>query len=166
LWKQIKFHIRCAYFTPNRTWSPNYSVLVFSLTWSDLLISQAHFANFFPNYSRTSSRTVLFRSVRKCISSSSVRLEDFQKCTPLLACYAGDLSHMTPGGRPREGGYNRLAWIDSSICIYSMVSTSHSVGKEGRRKEGSQTLGKRSRQTRPTEEEEKEKEEEEEEEAE
>jgi hypothetical protein len=31
LWKQIlwiKFHIRCAYFTPNRTWSTNYSVLV------------------------------------------------------------------------------------------------------------------------------------------
>jgi hypothetical protein len=31
LWKQIlgiKFHIRCAYFTPKRTWSPNYSVLV------------------------------------------------------------------------------------------------------------------------------------------
>jgi hypothetical protein len=23
-----KFHIRCAYFTPNCTWSPNYSVLV------------------------------------------------------------------------------------------------------------------------------------------
>jgi hypothetical protein len=26
LWS--KFHIRCAYFTPNCTWSPNYSVLV------------------------------------------------------------------------------------------------------------------------------------------
>jgi hypothetical protein len=26
LWK--KFHIRCAYFTPNCTWSLNYSVLV------------------------------------------------------------------------------------------------------------------------------------------
>jgi hypothetical protein len=26
LWN--KFHIRCAYFTPNCTWSPNYSVLV------------------------------------------------------------------------------------------------------------------------------------------
>jgi hypothetical protein len=24
-----KFHIRCAYFTPNCTWSLNYSVLVF-----------------------------------------------------------------------------------------------------------------------------------------
>jgi hypothetical protein len=23
------FHIRCAYFTPNCTWSPNYSVLVY-----------------------------------------------------------------------------------------------------------------------------------------
>jgi hypothetical protein len=31
LWQQIlcnKFHISCAYFTPNCTWSPNYSVLV------------------------------------------------------------------------------------------------------------------------------------------
>jgi hypothetical protein len=28
---------------------------------------------------------------------------------------------MTPGGRPRGGGHNRLTWIDSSICIYSMV---------------------------------------------
>jgi hypothetical protein len=27
LWN--KFHIRCAYFTPNCTWSLNYSVLVF-----------------------------------------------------------------------------------------------------------------------------------------
>jgi hypothetical protein len=26
-----KFHIRCAYFTPYCTWSPNYSVLVLSL---------------------------------------------------------------------------------------------------------------------------------------
>jgi hypothetical protein len=26
LWN--KFHIRCAYFTPNCTWSPNYSVIV------------------------------------------------------------------------------------------------------------------------------------------
>jgi hypothetical protein len=43
------------------------------LTWSDLLISQANFANFFPNYSQTSSRTVRFGSVRKCISSSSVQ---------------------------------------------------------------------------------------------
>jgi hypothetical protein len=48
------------------------------------LFPQANFANFFPNYSRTSSRTVLFGSVRKCISSSSVRFEDFQKCTPLV----------------------------------------------------------------------------------
>jgi hypothetical protein len=29
LWN--KFHIRCAYFTPNCTWSPNYSVLVYFL---------------------------------------------------------------------------------------------------------------------------------------
>jgi hypothetical protein len=29
LWN--KFHIRCAFFTPNCTWSLNYSVLVFSL---------------------------------------------------------------------------------------------------------------------------------------
>jgi hypothetical protein len=28
---------------------------------------------------------------------------------------------MTPGGRPRGGGYNWLAWIDSSIYIYSMI---------------------------------------------
>jgi hypothetical protein len=39
--------------------------------------------NFFPNYSRTSSRTVRFGSVRKCISSSSVRFEDFQKSRSL-----------------------------------------------------------------------------------
>jgi hypothetical protein len=60
-------------------------MIFFSLTWSDLLISQANFANFFLNYSRTSSRTVRFGSVQKCISSSSVRFEDFQKCTPLIA---------------------------------------------------------------------------------
>jgi hypothetical protein len=30
LWN--KFQIRCAYFTPNCTWSPNYSVLVLSAT--------------------------------------------------------------------------------------------------------------------------------------
>jgi hypothetical protein len=38
-----------------------------------------------------------------------------------LACCIHDLSLMTPGGRPRGGGHNRLAWIDSSICIYSMA---------------------------------------------
>jgi hypothetical protein len=58
--------------------------IFFSLIWSDLLISQANFANFFPNYSLTSSQTVRFGSVRKCLSSKSVRFEDFQKCTPLI----------------------------------------------------------------------------------
>jgi hypothetical protein len=60
------------------------NTIFFPLTWSDLLISQANFAKFFPNYSRTSSRTVRFGLVRKCLSSSPVRFEDFQKCTPLL----------------------------------------------------------------------------------
>jgi hypothetical protein len=31
---------------------------------------------------------------------------------------------MTPGGRPRGGSYNGLAWIDTFICIYSMVMSS------------------------------------------
>jgi hypothetical protein len=35
---------------------------------------------------------------------------------------------MTPGGRPRGGGYNWLAWIDSSIYIYSMVIRTVSAG--------------------------------------
>jgi hypothetical protein len=35
LWN--KFHIRCAYFTPNCTWSPNYSVLVLILFDTDLI---------------------------------------------------------------------------------------------------------------------------------
>jgi hypothetical protein len=39
------------------------------------------------------------------------------------ACCAHNLSQMTPGGRPRGGGHNRLAWIDSSICIYSMPTS-------------------------------------------
>jgi hypothetical protein len=30
---------------------------------------------------------------------------------------------MTPGGRLRGGGYNWLAWIDSSIYIYSMFNS-------------------------------------------
>jgi hypothetical protein len=41
LWQQIlwnKFNIRCAYFTPNCTWSPNYSVLVRNLDLAQLTI--------------------------------------------------------------------------------------------------------------------------------
>jgi hypothetical protein len=37
-----------------------------ALTWSDLLVSEANFANFFPNYSRTSSRTVRLGSNSNC----------------------------------------------------------------------------------------------------
>jgi hypothetical protein len=45
----------------------------FSLTWSDLLISQANFANLFPNYSRTSSQTVRFSSKMYKFEFGSVR---------------------------------------------------------------------------------------------
>jgi hypothetical protein len=44
LWN--KFHIRCAYFTPNCTWSPNYSVLVFQL-FSNFKLTFCQFNNNF-----------------------------------------------------------------------------------------------------------------------
>jgi hypothetical protein len=43
LWQQIlgrKFHIRCAFFTPYCTWSPNYSVLVFYLSILSQVVSE------------------------------------------------------------------------------------------------------------------------------
>jgi hypothetical protein len=52
LWN--KFHIRCAYFTPNCTWSLNYSVLVYFL----------HRSNFVSNFVQ------LFFSVKKAFQKT------------------------------------------------------------------------------------------------
>jgi hypothetical protein len=70
LWKQIlwiKFHIHCAYFTPNRTCSPNYSVLVLQKDAVVIEKSPNHKYHFARNtlYANVLSRTNSFWVTRK-----------------------------------------------------------------------------------------------------